>query len=417
MNKTTKIITGIDLGTSEIKVVIGEIHLFTDNIKILGYSSKKSKGIIKGEITDINKATDILNKAIYEAEDMSGTVIDPNKIYVSITGKHISSEDASATIAIDSSNHKIKESHLNNALNSAKSIIPASDNEILDTIDGEYILDKTYQVENPLGQIASELEAHSHIIYANQNRMESFLQAVENVGFEESTPVFSGIASAMGVFTPEDFEKGSLMLNMGAGTTEYILFQNYSAKESGVMPIGINHIINDLYLGLDLTFSTAKQIFNNIINNKENLNKNFIWAEQQYISKQVPVVSIEKVIELRLNETFELIYENLKNKDLLYCLNNGIVLSGGITNYPKITTILNHIFDTQVREGNITNINASEEVLNNTAFITSIGLIFYGEHEHKIKCNVEDSNTLLNKLYCKALSVWGKTLKLLFKNE
>ncbi len=417
MAKNSTIITAVDIGTSKIRVLIGEADTQSDNINIIGYSEKSSDGVIKGEISDMIKVSAILNEAVKDAEDISDYIINPEALYIGITGNHIISKEGSGTVIIDSDDHIITNVHVNEALKSAKGLLTPSDSVIINTIDGHFVTDGAHHVSNPTGQTASKLEAYSHIIYANNNRLENFQNALKDIGFDTSIPVFSGLASSLAVLTSDDFEHGTLTINMGAGTTEYVLFNNYIAKESGILTIGCDHLVNDLYLGLDIGLSAARDIIiNNIANYRKSDGHSTIELKGTLKTRQIPITTVEKIIEMRLNETFEIIYNNLKKRKLNSLLNNGIVLCGGAANIPGIADIISSIFDTPVRIGTPIDISGPDILLNSPGALTALGLLRYGALELQPK-KYGTPGTLIRKLDQKLWSFWKKTWKTMINDS
>ena len=417
MSTKNTIITAVDIGTSIIRVLIGETDAQSDNINIIGYSEKNSEGVIKGEISDMIKVCNILNEAVKDAEDASNTVIDTETLYISVTGNHITSKDGAGTVLIDSENNTVTSLHVEEALKSAKGLLTPTESVIINTIDGHFIIDGVHPVNDPVGQTASKLEARSHIIYANSNRLENFQTSIKDLGFEKSIPVFSGLASSLSVLTSDDFEHGTLTINMGAGTTEYMLFNNYIAKDSGVITIGSDHLANDLYLGLDIGLAAARSIINNNVSNqRRSEGYSTIEIKGTLKNREIPITSVEKVIELRLTETFEIIYLNLKKRNLISLLNNGIVLCGGSANIPGIQSIIQSIFDTPVRIGTPIDISGPDILLNSPGSLTALGLLRYGVHE-LIPNKHNSPGTIIRKIDQKLWSIWKKAWKTIINDS
>ena len=417
MGRKKQVITGIDIGTSWIRVLIGEYEFSTENINIIGYSEKNSEGVVKGEITDLIKVSAILGHAVQEAEQMSNTAIDQEHLYVAVTGGHITSTDGAGTILIDSENKIITQQHISDVLKSTRNQIPPHECIILDTIDGNFILDDTYHVDYPVGQTASKLEAKTHIIYANKNRVESYLNIVKDLGFETCTPVFSGTASALSVLTTDDFDHGTLVINIGSGTTEYVIFENFTATASFAIPVGLNHVINDLYLGLEIDFPYAKDLLNtNIV--KEQKEQGFTTIEKKGTLKtrQLPIQTIEKIIDLRLKEIFEIIYEKLQISGHINSLTNGVVLCGGGSLIPTSHELARNVFDMPVRNGISYNVSGPDSILNSTGYLTSVGLLKYGAHEIQT-LGKHGSKSIVRNIDHKLWSFWKRIWRVMINEK
>ena len=417
MGRKTQIITGIDLGTAKTRVLLGEIDFNTNNINIIGYSEMDSEGIIKGEISDLIKASSILDKAVQEAERSSHNVISPENLYVAVTGNHIFSKKGAGTILIDSENKTVTQNHVSEVLKSTRNQIPPPESIILDTIDGNFIIDDTYHVADPIDQTASKLEAHTHIIYANKNRVENYQGLVKDLGFETTTPVFSGTASALAVLTSDDFDHGTLVINMGNGTTDIVMFNNFTATVSEVLAIGINHIVNDLYLGLEIDLPFARNLIStNLIMTRKSQGFNTIEKKGTLKTRNIPISTIEKIIELRLKETFEIICDKLESANEIHNITNGIVLCGGITYLPGIHDLARSVFDMPIRSGRPQDISGPETVLNSSGFLTAIGLLRYGAHELE-SSGFASSGSLIRNLDQKLWSFWKKTWRTIINDK
>jgi cell division protein FtsA len=413
MRKYKYVITAIDIGTSKIKAVVGEASPDNGNINIIGYSERNTENsVIKGEIADVDKASSILNEVAREAEKTANTILDAENLYVSVTGSHITSRNSSGTVIINSADHIINEKHVDEALKNAKGLrLLPSDNGLLNTIDNYFVLDDSHQVNDPVGHTASKLEAKTHIVFANRNRLENFQNLVKEQGFETSTPVFSGLASCLSVLTSDDLEHTTLTINMGAGITEYMIFDNYAVKETDILTVGCDHIANDLALGLDISITRARDIINsNIITLRKNEGHNNIEIKSSLKKREIPITTIEKVIELRIIETFEAIYNKIKNKRLIKQLSNGIILAGGIAHFPNATEIAGSIFDVPIRIGQPIDISGPADILNDPGNITSLGLLRFGQHElsiNKTKSTQGLVKRIDNKLWSAMRKIWS----------
>ena len=230
MFKGKTVLTAVDIGTSKIRVLIGETVDKEETIDIIGFAEKSSDGaVIKGEISDVNRVTSILNEVCKDAEDRANTPINTDTLYVGVTGSHIASRDSSGTVPINSADKKISYQHLDEALRNAKSLLLPPDSLMINSVDGYSFLDGTHKETQPVGHIASKLESHTHIIYGSKNKIENFQSIVKEQGFESVLPVFNGLASALAVMTTDDFTHGTITVNIGATILDlftYLLTNN-----------------------------------------------------------------------------------------------------------------------------------------------------------------------------------------------
>lgn len=399
MFKGRTVLTAVDIGTSKIRVAIAETTDKDETINVLGFAEKSSDGgVIKGEISDVNRVTSILNEVCKEAEDRANTPINSDTLYVGITGSHIASRDSSGTVLINSADRKITYQHLEEALRNAKSLLLPPDSILINTVDGYSYLDGTHKETQVVGHTASKLESHTHIIYGNKNRVENFQSIVKEQGFENVYTVFNGLASALAVTTSDDFIHGTITLNIGAGITEYIVFNDYIIKDMGVLTLGCDHIANDLALGLDIPINKARDIITNNLHTKRMTEgHSTVDIPSAFGTRKIPIASIEKIIDLRLREIFEVINSKIKAKRLHKLLKNGVVLCGGIAhlNYAQVTA--RSIFELPARNGSVLDFAGSDDILKNPGNITALGILRYCKEDVKLR-EAQGSGNFATKL-------------------
>jgi cell division protein FtsA len=257
---------------------------------------------------------------------------------------------------------------------------------ILNSVDGNFLIDGLRRIADPEGQIADKLEAFAHIIYGNRNCIENFQAPLRELGYDGSIPVFSAIASASGVLTDDELKNGILMIDMGAGTTEYMLFHDSGAQASGILAVGCDHIANDLSVGLDLNISLCrKMIVDNPFHSKKEHGHAFIEIEGNIGSRKIPTVSVEKIVDLRLRELFGLILSQLQSTRMLPFIDRGIVLTGGGALLPQVRETAGSVFEAPVRIGNPIELSGSVTNLKSPKYGMVFGLLKYGDRDRQIR--------------------------------
>ena len=347
----SEIVVAVDIGTSKICVAIAESDE-AGNIILLGHGERNSNdSVIKGEITDMDKAMVQFREALSDAEESADVEVSPSdNIYVAVTGNHIHTYKGVGSELISPEERVVSEEHMNKAMINAQ-IVPhhQPDERVLDAIGGHFVIDGKIRCENPLNQVAHKLEVHSRIIYGNNNRIETFLAPLKDVGLDNSTPVFSGIASAFPLVSDDEHKQGTLFIDMGAGTTEYITFYNPGILSSDVLSVGCDHIANDLAIALDLPFNpVCRELLIKSISETE-ANVPFIEIAGSIGSRKLPMQTIQKVIDMRLRESFEIIKRRLDEEHLLQNIGAGIVFTGGGALIPVAEDILKDVFKLPVR--------------------------------------------------------------------
>lgn len=410
MFKGKTVLTAVDIGTSKIRVAIAETNDKDETIDLLGFAEKSSDGgVIKGEISDINRVTSILNEVCKEAEERANTPINSDTLYVGITGSHIASRDSSGTVLINSADRKITYQHLDEALRNAKSLLLPPDSILINSVDGYSYLDGTHKETQVVGHTASKLESHTHIIYGSKNRVENFQSIVKEQGFESVHTVFNGLASALAVTTSDDFIHGTITVNIGAGITEYIVFNDYIIKDLGILTLGCDHIANDLSLGLDIHINKARDIITNNLHTKRMAEgHSTVDIQSAFSLRKIPIASIEKIIDLRVREIFDVINNKIKAKKLHKLLRNGVVLCGGIANLNYAQVTARSIFEIPTRNGSPLDFGGSDDILKNPGNITALGTLRYAKEDVKIR-QAQGSGNFATKLDYGLSSMLRKT--------
>lgn len=408
MFKRNSIITAIDIGTSKICVLIGESFDDDEPIEIIGSGEKPlTNGMRKGEIYDVEAVREVLIEAVNEAEATAKREIDQSNIFISVTGTHINARQGEGTIIIGDEDRKIKDHHVEEAIEKAKTIAVPPDKMIINTFDSCYVLDGDPQrcPSNPIGQVADKLTAIVHLVYGTRNKVDSLKTLISEIGFEHEdvTPVFSGIATAYGCLRKDELERGVLLIDFGAGTTEFLLVHNLGIQYSGVLPIGLEHVANDLSIGLDLNFSICKKILmeQNYVQNRDE-GKAILEVKVARNLRKIPISSIEKIIEIRLREIFSLIHGNMKKNGNIAKIGSGIVISGGGVHLPRTLAFIEEIFKIPVRKGMPEEVSGAVTNLQDSKYTNVWGLLKYGELMSKVKNrhhkNRSISSTLVDAL-------------------
>lgn len=343
----SEIVTAIEIGTSKICVIIGETDE-DNNIIVLGSGERSSEDCVcKGEIVDMQKAMVLFNETLADAEEVAGMEVEPQNVYIGVTGNHISAHHGVGSVPISNEDRQVNETHINDALQNAAVVSHSTEEMIIDVVAGHYMVDGR-RADNPIDQVAHKLESHSHIICGNRNQVGNFLALPKDAHIDTPIPVFSGLASAMSVISDEEHKQGVLFIDIGAGTTEYILFYNPGIFDSGVIAVGCEHIANDLAIALELPFApTCKELM--LTENTSNSKDGIIEVPGVLGIRKIPEDTVNKVISMRLNELFGIIHEKLDKRGLLGSISGGVVLTGGGSKLSATKEIVSDTFKMPVR--------------------------------------------------------------------
>ena len=336
--------TVVEFGTSKITVVHCTVGK-DGTAEILGFASADSaNSVVKGDIVDVSKAEQVLTKVLAAADESVGSYFGRGDVYFLISGRSISSLRGEGCVMIYSADKKITEAHIEEADDKAKMGVPIPADMIdVERFNSYYVLDKNLQVKNPIACEASRLDSVLHIIIVEQTRRNTIRELLHEAGFEkDSTDIFTGVASFYGTLTSDEMENGVLMVDIGAGTIEYAGIIQNGLVASGVIPIGMDNIANDLAIGFDLPLPlTKKMLIDGRIDAAKNAGDVYleISSVNEVIHREIPLTSIEKIINLRLQETFTILKEELEAKGLMQSFQAGLVLTGGGVKFPAVAEL------------------------------------------------------------------------------
>ena len=252
--KQRNVLTAIEIGTSKICVLIGELDE-DESVNILGYGERTlSREVLKGEIVDMEAVNELLYNAICDAESNANINIGKNSVYVAVTGSHITSQLSNGSVMITGENNTVTDEHIAEATAIAKMLRLSPENKTINYFDSYYLIDGKRQLATPAGHIAHKLDAFGLLIYGDLNRIENFKSVINEIGIESHIEtVFSPVAAAYTGINKEEYKEGVVLIDMGAGTTEFIIVKDHGVRYCEVITIGCNHIANDLSIGLDIS--------------------------------------------------------------------------------------------------------------------------------------------------------------------
>ena len=257
MARRTKIHVGLEIGTSKTCMVVGEVKA-DSAVKILGIGETKSAGIRKGEIGDFSQARACLKDALAKAEDASDVEI--GSVFLAVTGSHIQGVNHRGTFRLPDGEPVVAPEHVEEARTIAREVPIPAEHVYLHPIIRNYWLDGLEHSTSPVGLYGKTVEADFHVVHGIGTRIQNSIKLVREVPLEVDDIVFSPIATAQMALDREQRERGALVIDIGGGTTDYALYLNGVITASGCIPVGGDHITNDIHLVTGLPFSKAEQL-------------------------------------------------------------------------------------------------------------------------------------------------------------
>ena len=381
--KETTIFTGVDIGSNTLKAAMGQDD-GDGMINLLALEEIPCQYICKGEIQNVNAVSEHLSHLLNKLEKSAGKYID--SISLAISGKHIGSINIQGSTPILSSTRLISQSDIHHSLQYAKSQSLPIDQVALHIFKRQFIIDDSQRTSQPLGMSGNKLTVDLHCIYTQKSTIQTLKGLLENVtDFSDITIVFSGVADFYSLEIKQKQPNGVLVIDIGAGVTDYILLYKDGCMHSGQITIGCDHIANDLAIAFQLSIDHCRDIFKHYANALPNLSTNEHIQIETFIgdpSSSIKLSLVHKVVEARISELFQILKEQLKSHKVLNMIGEHIVICGGGALIPKLDTFTKALFKVPVKIGAPENISNLSSEQNSPRYITLLGLLQLA-HEQK----------------------------------
>lgn len=385
MAKRENLIAGLDIGTTKVAVVVGEVT--NDGVDILGTGHHQSRGLRKGVIVNVEATIESIKRAIEEAEIMAGC--DILSVYASISGSHIRSLNSHGIVSVK--NRIITEKDIERVLDSASANVLPPDRQVLKLIPQEYTVDDQGGITEPIGMVASKFEVNVHIVTAAISCMQNVIKCAHRAGLNVNEVVLSPQASAEATITQDEKELGVAMLDIGGGTTDIIVYSGGSVKHTAVIPLGGNHITNDIAVGLRTPASEAENIkqkygcaLASMVSRDETIDVPSVGGRKtRVLSRQI----LSEIIEPRLEEIFTLAKKEVLKAGCEDSMASGIVLTGGVSMLSGAPELAEQIFDFPVTRAMPKGVGGLVDLVKSPMYSTATGLLLYG-HQKRMGTSV-----------------------------
>lgn len=374
------ILVGVEVGTSKVCAIVGETGR-EGTLRILGVGLAPSRGVRKGEIVDLAIATECVHDALSDAETNSDAEI--GSVSVAVSGSHIRSFNSRGAVPIPTDRHEIDDEDVHEVAIKAREINIPTENHFLHSIIQHYFVDGQEGVLNPVGMMGRKLEADFHIIHGVKTRLQNTLRCIRENGVEIDEIVVNSLASAQAVLDQHQKDLGAVVIDIGGGVTDYIVYENGVVRYSGVLAVGGDHISNDISLGLRIPLTRAEKL-----KVDEGSAKLGVSAPGEMITlkndagfsgKEVEREMLNTIIHARVRENFELIKKQMEQEIQPHALGAGVVLTGGCSLLRGIKDVAESVFDLPVALARDAGVSGPKSVLNNPQYSTAIGLIKFNQ--------------------------------------
>jgi len=378
LNQETKII-GLDIGTTKVCTIIGQ---YNENgiLEITGVGTTPSRGLRRGVVINIESTVKSVLKAVEAAEMMSGVEI--HDVYTGIAGGHIEGINSRGVVAVTGRNREITKEDIDRVIDAARAIVIPMDREVLHVIPQEFIVDEQGGIKNPLGMIGVRLESEVHIITGAVTSAQNIVRCVNRAGFKVNDIVLEPLASSKAVLSDDERELGALLIDLGGGTTDILVYLEGAPYHTGVLSLGGDQVTNDLSIILKTPMESAEQIKCN----SGSCTMSLIEAEEKVVipgvggrpPRRIPRKQLVEIIQPRMAEIFGMVKEQIEKKGYLKLLGGGVVITGGGSLLPGTSELASEIFGLPARIGYPIRLGGLVEEYYNPMFATGVGLVLYG---------------------------------------
>ncbi len=386
MARPEKYFVGVDVGSSKVAVLIGQRDE-SGELEVVGKGMAPHRGTRRGNIVNVEATVEALKQATEEAEVMAG--VEVSRAYVGVAGSDVRSINSRGMVYVSRKDREITRQDIQRVLEAARSPALPSDREILHAIPQEFVVDEQGGIAEPLGMLGSRLEVAVHLVTGHQTRNKTLLTCVNRAGIEVIELVLEPLATAEALLTPDERELGSLLIDLGCGTTGVAVFGEGEIQHSTVIPIGASHFTNDIAQVLRTPFAEAERIkvrrgccLTNMVADDEGISVPAVGGGG---SRVVPRHEVSDILQPRAEELFQLVREDLARNSAEEQLRGGVILTGGGAQLDGLLELAEQVFDASVRYGMPRGLGGLVDVINSPIWATAAGLLRYGLASEKLR--------------------------------
>jgi len=376
-----RLIVGLDIGTSKVVAMVGEI---TDDgrVHVVGLGSHPSQGLKRGVVVNIEATVNSIQRAVEEAELMAGCQI--HSAYTGIAGSHIRSLNSHGIVAIKS--REVTQADIDRVMDAAKAVAIPADQRILHVLPQEFIIDHQGGIRDPIGMSGVRLEARVHLVTGAVSSAQNIVKCVRRCGLEVADISLEQLASSYAVLSDDERELGVCLIDIGGGTTDIAIFTEGAIRHTAVIPVAGDQVTNDLAVALRTPTQSAEAIKLKyacaLTQQADNAELIEVPGVGDRPGKKLSRKMLAEVIEPRYEELFKFIHNELQQSGYGDRIAAGIVLTGGASKVDGLITLAESVFDMPVRLGIPQHIVGTSDIINNPIYATSAGLLLHGLHQH-----------------------------------
>ncbi len=390
-NGKQNLLSIIDVGSAKTVVIIAEV--IDGMLRYRGHGLAESRGTRKGAIVDLEKTAASIRHAAERAELVSGAAME--SAVVTVGGPLIRGVSSRGGISLGQRPREINREDVRQAVERARSVLFPADREMLHLLPQEYIIDQQGAIRDPLGMTGNKLEVAVHIVTASASQTQNAVTAANKVGIQVDDTIFEALAAAESTTRADERELGICLLDIGAGSSELIVFFEGSVAHTGVIPIGGDHFTNDIAVGLRTPLAEAEKIKrsfgHSVVTDVPESNEIEVPAVGDRPSRMMPQRLLVEIIEPRARELFEYLRENLRQGGVLEAIGSGIAISGGGSRLPGLVTNAESVLRAPARTAAPCAVSKLPASLAEPEYSTAIGALMYAHRSRMARSGPEQS--------------------------
>lgn len=375
-----RLIVGLDIGTSKVVAIVGEVGS-DDALDIIGIGSHPSRGLKKGVVVNIESTVASIQRAIEEAELMAGCQI--HSVYTGIAGSHINSLNSHGIVAIK--DNEVGPSDVDRVIDAAKAVAIPADQKILHVLPQEFVIDNQEGIRVPIGMSGVRLEAKVHMVTGAVSAAQNITKCVARCGLETEDVILEQLASSYAVLTEDEKDLGVCLIDIGGGTTDIAIFTGGAIRHTAVIPIAGDQVTNDIAVALRTPTQFADEIkikyacaLRQLTNLDETIEVPSVGDRKpRRLSRQI----LADVVEPRYSELFELVQAEIRRSGFEAIIAAGVVITGGGSKMEGVMELAEEVFHMPVRQGLPQHISGLVDVVKNPIYATGVGLLIYGKQD------------------------------------
>jgi cell division protein FtsA len=386
MARKERYVVGLDVGTSKIAAIVGEM-MDDGTLDIIGIGLADSKGIRRGVVNNVDSAAEAIKKAIDEAELTAGVEIDT--VHLALSGAHVKAFNSRGVVAVAGRNREITRDDVKRAIDAARAVALPSGREILHVLPQDFVIDDQDGVAVPVGMTGSRLEVNVHVVTGSSSSMQNMVACVNRAGVEVAETVLEQLAASDSVLSADEKELGVALVDVGGGTTDFAVFERGSLWHTGVLAVGGDHFTNDIAVGLRMPIPDAEKLKRRSGSALSSMVAEDDTMEVASMAGRRPRVMprrvLSEILQPRAEEICHLLWDEIRKAGFERSLNSGIVLTGGGAMLDGMVEIAEQIFDLPVRRGAPDGVGGLADHVNSPAYAVSVGLLMYAHRNAQLE--------------------------------